>query len=256
MMTDQDDDARHGIGGNNPPVPTPADIARFLADSELGLLTRRDDLLDAVARFKGQHARIDDDETQGKAGDFAKQISAAIKQTKDAFTVAKKPFLDGGRAVESFFKTISEPLEKGLDEVRRPMNAYALRLEEQKRAERAEAARLAREESDRIQRALAADRERAAAAVTIEQAIVAADTAERTEREATAKAADLTRNRGDLGSVSSLREYWDVEVQDISQVPPEFLAFDYAKARKHVLGGRVREIPGCRVFVTKHIVTR
>lgn len=277
------DDIRLGIGGNHPPF-TALDVSRYLAEVEQPRLMRRDDLLGGVARFKVEHAVINDADTQGRAGDFAKQLQAAISQNRDAFTHHKKPFLEGGRAVDQFFKALNDPLERGLADVRAPMTAYALRLEEAERRRLQEEARNAREEAARLQRELAeqerlraedaakhqrevAERELAGRkpppsppplppAVTIEETISAADEAERSAKAAAAKAADLTRNRGDLGSVSSLRELWDVEVIDITKVPPDFLLFDYARARRAITGGKLREIPGCRVFVTKHIMTR
>ena len=259
------DEARLSIGGNQPPSPmTPLEVTRFLADSEATLLSRRDELLAGVARFKKAHPVIEDDEMQGRAGDFGKQIQAAIKISKDSFALSKKPFIEGGRAVDQFFRAITEPLERGLQEVRAPMTAYAVKKEAVERAERERAAAAARAEADRVQRELAAQyaaeqETRAAAAApetTVEEAIVASQQADATAKAATAKAADLTRSRGDAGSVSSLREHWDVELVDLSKVPLEFLTFDLAKARRAVAGGKLREIAGCRVFVTKHVHTR
>ena len=255
---------RHGIGGNHPPAPlTAVEVTRYLADVEGRLLGRRDELMAGVARFNQAHPFIIDDETQGHAGDFAKQISAAIKQCNDAHALHKRPFLEGGRAVDSFFKGTVETLKLGLADVRRPMLAFALKKEAEEREQRRLDAAAAQAEADRIREQLADEQMRAAeqeaalrTPVTIEEAIVAADVALRADRAADARAADLTRTRGDLGSVSSVRELWDVEVEDLSLVPPQYLMFDVEAARRDVQQRQVRDIPGCRVFLTKHIQTR
>ena len=132
------------------------------------------------------------------------------------------------------------------------MTAYALKLEEEERRKRVAAADAARREAERAQAALAASKPEA----SIETAIVHAQQAERTEKAAAAPSADLTRRRGDLGSVNSLREVWDVELEDLSKVPLEYLTFNEAAARKAVQGGKIKTIPGVRVFTRKHVVTR
>ena len=241
---------------------------------------RRDELLAGVARFRALHPQIDDDETQGRAGDFAKQLQSAIKISRDAFSVAKRPFIEGGKAVDLFFRSVTDPLEIGLADVRRPMTDYALRLEAAERQRREDAAAKARAEAADAQRKLreqferdrAAERDAQTArlaalppqpvsrtepdAPTVEHAIALAQQADIAARAASARSADLTRNRGDAGSVSSLRELWEVELVDLSQVPMEFLLFNESAARRAVAGGKRREIPGCRVFATKHVQTR
>ena len=253
-----------GIGHNNPPLPTPVELARYLGETESDLLKRRDELLAGVARFEKAFPVISDDEEQGKASDFHKMIGQAIKKARDRFMPAKKPWLDGGRQVDAFFKSITDPLEAAQKAVARPMEAYALQQREIARKAREEAARIARDEADRKQRQYLEDQRQQAEAEaaarppapTIEETIAAADAADRADKAANVKSADLTRTRGDLGGVSSLRDVWEVEVEDITKVPAEYLLFNQALARKAVSGGKLQEIPGCRVFVKSHIQTR
>jgi hypothetical protein len=243
-----------GIGHNKPPQPlSAAEVASYLLDTQEDLLVRRNALKEAVVRFKAKHPTIEDDETQRAAGDFKKQIQACIGIAKERFTREKDPFLNGGRAVDAFFTAIRVPLEAALAEINRPMTAYAVKIAAEEKARREEVARAAREASEAAQRAMA----KPEAAVTIEDAIGTAQHAERAEKAAAAPAADMSRRRGELGSVNSLREVWDVEVEDISKVPPEYMLFDHDKARAAVRRkDGLRAIPGCRVFSTQHVVTR
>jgi hypothetical protein len=273
LQTDQVD--RHGIGGNSPPDPMdPVSIRLRLTESEAALTKRRDDLLAGVARFEVAFPAIDNDEDQARAGDFMKQIQQAIKVANDRFKPAKQPYLEGGRIVDTFFKGIREPLEAGLDRVRRPMTVYA---QEQERIRREVARRVAEEAAARARQIAEeaaaaqqaeADRLEAARAgeyvppppvdvtpATLDDAIEAANAAASAARAAEARPAEFSRTRGDMGAVSSLREIVTVELVDLAQVPLEFLAFNESAARKAAQAGRA-DIPGVRIVRTNHIQTR
>jgi hypothetical protein len=258
-----------GIGHNRPPSPlTPAEVTRHLMLSETSLVKRRDELIAGLAAFKASHPTIETEEVQGIAGDWVSQINSALALTTERFRIAKDPYVEGGRRVDSFFKNIGLPLRELLEEIKVPRTAYALKKEAAELAARQETARLATEEAARVQRELAAQEAAEAAApaetdryvqddttkVSLEEAISAAEDAERAEKKANAKPAEMSRTRGD-SSVSSLREVWDVKLEDITKVPAEFLLFNDAVARKAVRAGR-RAIPGVRVFSTKNLVTR
>lgn len=262
-----------GIGHNSVPMGA-MQVRLYLIDSEAPLVKRRDDLLAGVAHFEEKHPTITNEEDQARAADFVRQIQQHIKLATDHFTPAKKPFLDGGREVDKFFKEIKEPLEAGLNRVRAPMTAYA---NEQERIRRAEAARIAAEaqaEAARIARELAdqqrAERERQeaiaraeyvppapieAAPVSIDDAIAAAEIAEKATKAAVAKPADFSRTRGEMGAVSSLREIVEVELVNLDEVPREFLIFDAAKAKKAAQAGR-KHIPGVLITRSNGIAVR
>jgi regulator of protease activity HflC (stomatin/prohibitin superfamily) len=253
---------------------TPVEVQLYLTDTEAPLLKRRDDLLAGVARFQAKYPKITNDEDQAKASDFAKQIMGAIKISKDHFTPAKKPFLDGGRAVDAFFKGIAEPLEYGLNKVRATMTVYANEQEQIRRAEAqrkaAEAAAEARRVADELAEQQRLEAERAAAKardeyvapapddvapLSLTDVIVAAQAKQDALKEATARPADLSRTRGEMGSVSSLRERISVELIDISLVPLEFLIFNERAAIIAVQNGRT-DIPGVEIIRSNHIQVR
>lgn len=265
-----------GIGHNGPPAPlTPHEVRTYLADAKAPLITRKNALLEGVARFVAAHPKISDEETQSKAGDFVKQIQAHIKIIEDNRTPAKKPFLEGGRAVDAFFKDISDPLTVGLNQVRAPMTVYAQEQETIRRAEAQRVAEAAAARAAATAEALAQQQREEAAReearrqaeyvppppvdepppVTLDDAIAAAQEAEKLAKEAAVRPADLSRTRGDMGSVSSLRENVEVELINLDLVPREFLVFDAAKAKKAAQAGRT-EIPGVKITRGTHIAIR
>jgi hypothetical protein len=258
-----------GVGHNLPKPMSALEVTAFLADTMRPMTSRRDELLAGVTRFLKAHPEIDNDEDQGKSGDFVKQLGAAIRIAHDVREEQKKPFLAGGRAVDAFFKAgIVDPLDVGMKQVQAVRERYALRVEAEERRKRQEAAAAAAAESARIQREIAEQErlQREAAArsrpvmtppPTIEEAISAAEIAQQAEKAALAKSADLSRNRGEGGSVSSLREQWYAELEDITKVPLEYLMFNQAKADRAVQRpSGVREIPGVRIYMQRHLQTR
>ncbi len=249
-----------GLGHNGPPSPlTPTEVREYLAENETAVTGRKDKLLAGVARFHEKHGTIDDDDTQAAAGDFVKQMQAHLKIIEEHRVEEKKPFLEGGRAVDTFFKALSDPLTSGLNTVRVKMTAYAKALEKKQREEAekaaAEAAERARAAAEELARQQQIEAERLAAeqpapvdpetpAITIDDAIAAAQEADRLIRQAQARPADFSRTRGEYGSVSSLREHIEIELTNIRLVPPEFLILDFAKAKRAAQQDPTLKIPG------------
>lgn len=204
------------IGDNLPPESTP--IQARLNESYQTLAARRDQLLDAMERVPED---IKDEELAGKAGDFTKQISAAIKDATAGRVKEKEFFLEGGRQVDGWFKQVIEPLDEAKKAVLARLTDYQKGKEAQERKEREHAEKLAREEAARLERiALEAaeavkNEESLVSAVGAEEAAKAAHQAQQAAgREAHAKAAELSRTRGQHGSVASLRSKWTGEITD------------------------------------------
>lgn len=201
------------VGSNQPADPAEA-IRADLAEKYVALTARRDELLNAIGRVP---ASIDDDEMAGKVGDFAvKQLAAWIKNADAARVAEKEPFLSGGRTVDGWFHALATPLDAGKKLIDGRRKAYLDRKAVAEKAARAEAERLAREAAAAAQ---ADARDRAAAmrdevdlarAVQAEEAAaLARAAADKAAREAAAKPADMSRVRGEYGSVSSLKEFWN-----------------------------------------------
>lgn len=265
------DVARHSIGANFPPVETPQEIYDRLVGTYGAMTTRRDELLAGVARTPA----VLDDDNVAKVIDFVKQIKVAGTKATEAFKSEKNPFLEGGRAVDGFFKKINEPLDDGVKALNKKLTAYQIDKEAKERRAREETARLAREEAARLQKIaddeaaalrVEADKLREAAnlcgAVEAEakadQAVTAAAVA---QRETQAKVADLSRTRGDMGGVSSLRTEWRGELISRAELDLETLrdhipadALDQAIRSFTKAGGRT--LAGAHIYEHKYAVTR
>lgn len=250
------DDARLGPKGNRP--PSDIEILRErLAEQSAALLRRRDELLGSVARVP---AAVTDEETSGKVADLVKLMMACHKAAEGTRIAEKEPFLASGRAVDAFFKAVTEPLEAAKKLIESRLTTYQRKkAEDERRAREAEAARVAAE-AERLRVAA----EAAAAAISTPADLDSAVTAEalaeeaaadtvQAAREAAAKPAELSRTRGDLGAVASLRTYWDFadldrEKLDLSRLRPYIAVADLEKAVRAYIRAGGRELAGVRIF--------
>lgn len=95
--------------------------------------------------------------------DFAKLISACEKSIEASRKVEKDPYLNAGRVVDGFFKSLSSPLEEAAKKLKAAMAAWTRKLAEEERkrreaeaeAERARVAELARQEEEVFGQAIA-----------------------------------------------------------------------------------------------------
>lgn len=243
--------------GHNLP-PADIDILRErLADDAKKLLQRRDELLASAARAP---ATVEDDETAGKTADLIKLLTACHKNAEAARVHAKEPFLAGGRAVDGFYALITGPLEKAKRAIEQRLTVFQRKKAEEERRRREDEARRQRDEAERL-RLEAAAREQAMRDETqLDEAVTAAALAKqaeadlmRADREARAKAADLSRNRGDYGAVASLRTFWDFTDLDRNTIDLEALRFHLPqdaieKAVRSLIKAGGRTLRGCTIF--------
>lgn len=252
-----------GVGHNNPPDPI-QEIHERLTLAYIDLADRRDKLVEGVARVPEKI----DDEIAPRVIDFVKQIKAATSKAKDAFKTEKGPYLEGGRAVDAFFKKITDPLEQAAKVLNKRLTDFQIEkeAEERRRREAAEAearaaAEKARREAEEAARKLAEESQLGDAIAKEEAARAASAAAIQARKEAEAKAADLSRTRGDYGGVSSLRAEWKGEMVDRDTLDLEALrphlpsdAIDQAIRAFVKSGGR--ELRGARIWEHKYAVTR
>lgn len=226
------------IGHNNPPSQVEL-IQQGLLDRHAKLITRKDDLL---AAFERTPETIADEETAKKIGDFIDQFTAACKVADSTREAEKEPYLSGCRAVDGWFKAITEPMTR----TKATLNARLKVFLDRKAA--AERERLKQLELEKLREAEAARRKEAEAAEAaalaaetndvkladqaVATAVVAADTAKVAEAQAIAagaaadaKPAEHSRIRGDLGSVKSLKLVWkhrdlDKDIVDLEKLRP------------------------------------
>lgn len=251
------------IGHNQP--PSDIEILRErLSNDNSDVLQRRDDLIAACDRIPP----ITTDETAGKVSDHIKQIATCIKTADGRRVAAKEPFLESGRAVDGFFKAISDPLSAAKTAVERNLTAYLREKADAERRRRDEAARIAREEAERQ----AEEARRAAETLRTETDLTDALAAEaaakqqaadaaRAGKEAAAKAAEMSRTRGDYGAVSSLRTTWEFDGLDRAEIDLEalrpYLPLDgLEKAVRAAIKAGVRDLRGVRIFESTSAVVR
>ena len=198
------------------------------------------------------------DEDLGACGDVVRDARAVLKRVKQAKTIAKDPFLQGGREVDAFFAVPAERLD-------RVIATLEERCSEYQRAKAAEARRLAEDEARRARDKAEGERRKAEEAVAAgrlsfaaraeDRAQAADERAERAERDATARAADLTRSRSAAGTLATARQTWKGEIVDLASVDLEKLRpFIKREAIDAALNAFVRinkgtvEVAGCRIF--------
>jgi hypothetical protein len=242
-----------GLGHNRPPQPLDATLLLDWLEPELEpLRPRAAALVAAVERFKAAHVPIRDDDEQGNAAEFVRQLRAFVKAAEDLRRQLGQPYLDCTSTLNTAFKKLEASVITGREAVDEALTQYARMraLEERRRREaEAEAKRKAAELAE-----LQA-RKSGAGDPTWDRAVDTAQRAEKAERAAAAGPADLSRVRGDMGAVASLREHWDYEVTDADAVPRLYLHINPAAIRAAIAGG-AREIAGLRIFDASKVQVR
>jgi hypothetical protein len=252
-------DSRHQIGGNLPPL----DVQ--LAEETQALAERRDQL---VAMADRAPAVIADEEWEKRIADSIRLISACRKTAETTRVARKEPYLASERLVDAFFKKITDPLDKARRILEERLTIFQRKKAEDERRRREAEMRARAEEAERQRR----EAEAAAAAITTEGDLNAAITADelakqaeadaiRAQKEALAKPADLSRQRGDYGAVASLRTYWDFAELDRDKIDLEalrsFLAVDdIEKAIRLAIRTGVRELRGVKIFENSRSAVR
>lgn len=243
------------FGTNEPSDPAVA-IRQNLDEQYAPLAARRDALLEAAERVPPIH----DDESAGKVGDFIKQIAAAIKNGEAARVKEKEPFLAGSRTVDGYFRAITDPLDRVKRAIESRLTTFLREKAERERRARQKAEDDARKEADRLAEAARKAEEAAKTDKGLAKAIEAdaraqtavADLAQ-AEKRTDAKPAELSRNRGDLGSTASLRTFWDFKNLERASLDLEALRYHLPqdgieKAVRSLIKSGVRELRGVEIF--------
>lgn len=228
-----------------------------MAEESADLLARRDELLAGAARVP---ATIGDDETAGKVADFLKMTTACIKNAETKRVDTKEPFLAAGRTVDAFYKAVTEPLDKMKRNVEARLTAWQRQKAEEERRARVEAERLAQEAARKAAEAARLAEQAIRDEAQLQRAIEAAETAKQAqadavvaEKSAAAKPAELSRTRGEVGAVASLRTFWDFTDLDRATLDLEALrqhlpADALEKAVRAFVKAGGRELRGVTIF--------
>ena len=251
------------LGHNRPPADYNPTHER-LNEQYIDLMARRDALLAGVENVPTP----EDDETAGKIGDFIKQVAATIKNANSNRVSEKEPYLDGGRQVDGFFKGITEPLDRAKKAIELKLNVYLRAKAETERRAAEEAAKQAAEDAKRAQEEAAQQAATMQDDDTLDVAVQADEAARQAEadsikaaRDAEAKAAEFSRTRGDLGSVASLRTFWDFKIEDYDHIDlgvlrPHIPRDAIEKACRSFVKAGGRELRGVTVFENTQTVVR
>lgn len=251
---------------NNPPADLLVGDAlrEKLRDENYELIERRDQLLDAATRMPP----ITDDDVAGKVSDYVKQLTALVKASETQRTGAKEPYLEGGRNVDGFFKAITDPVEKVKNDTQRKLTVYLREKEEAERRARMEQERLAREAAEKAAKEAAQKAKDAVDAAALDGAIEAEKAAEvaaadlaKAQQAAEVKPAELSRTRGEYGSMSSLRTEWvfdDISRADLDleALRPYLPTDGIEKAIRAFIRAGGRELAGVRIHERTVAVVR
>ena len=156
--------------------------------------------------------------------------------------------MEAGRAVDGWFKKISDPLAKCKATLQGRLDTYLRKKADEERRRREEEAERARQEAAA----------KAAAMQTGEQldaAVAAEEAAQKAQAQAQVKPAEMARTRGDYGSVATLATRWDFEVIDAQAIPRVYLMINEQAIRAAIKGG-TRDIAGVRIFQKSSAVVR
>ena len=243
------------MSGDNRPAPpkplSPDEVRAFLDYDNAELIARRDTVIAALDSSVETCPVIDGDDQLGAFAENVSMANALQKEAKTRHVAAKAPYLDGGRAVDSWFGTDTKPgffggpLQAAINRCLPIMSAYqARKLEEERRRVRAaaEAARIAAVKADLEAREAARKLAEArfsvstsiAAGESADKAAQAAQAADDAKKHALAPAQDLTRTRGPLGATATIEEVMEVEITDTSAVDRRFCVPDLALVRAWV----------------------
>ena len=228
------------IGDNLPPFD-PKDIVnlKILADQLRAAykhkFARRDELIAAAENWKANHTITDDegktylvvadDDDQAASTDQLAQILSEIDschgKPNSVHTLAKEPFLKGGRVVDSVLNVeLAGKLREAAGPLQIAMTTYAKAKEDRiRREQQEEAQRLA----DIAQKAFEAAQANQAPA-SLEDAMQAEqDALDASEAATNIKSPEASRTYGELGTVSSLAGTWKAKVTNMDKVPRAYL---------------------------------
>lgn len=256
----QDDPARHGIGGNQPPDPlSPEAIHERLTEAHADLFKRCTEILGGFSRFDQLHPEITDDDTNAKAGDFVGPkgaVASYLKIVEAQRKLEKQKYLDAGVEVDKVFKRrLADPVTFGRDAITAKRNTYGEKVLAEKRKAQQEEAELAAAQAREAEKAAMATMQAEALQKAAELAEKAEALADRTQ----APAAELTRTVGPtLGVTDSMKttRHFDEANSDLmtlvkavaeGRAPLHYLAFNTTRIGVAIRSEKVRDIPGIRI---------
>lgn len=232
-MADRED--RPSRLDNNPPGPPldeidpellvdPVIIKPLLDLNYKALLDRRDELRAVIAQWVKEHTPegktkpvITGEQDLKDTQDRIKQLRDFIaKEVEPARERVKGPLNDANKAVQAWFVAgISAVIEADMRPVQDARTDALKKKEDVERTERRRAALIAAQEAERLAEQARRATDTYQQDALLEQAVEAEVEAKRLVQVAEASLADLTRTRGDLGSVGGLKSSWRWQVESL-----------------------------------------
>lgn len=243
--------------GHNRPRPdlaSPDEVwLAFLDTEHEALKSERDALLERFERFQARYADVAnwDDSVAGAVSDFRNALRDVVKRADALHTLHKSPVLSLGKLIDGYkAKFLAQVVS--LDSKRQLIKGDGAALNVV--THRATQYLQAKEARERKVRQEEAERAKAEAAETMTPEALSA--AVEAEAAATAPPAELSRVRGDLGGVMSLRRRWEFveEESDIGRLlhavvngmaPMKFITFNTQAINHAVRSEGLRELRGC-----------
>ena len=134
--------------------------------------------------------------------------------------------------MDRFFKALSDPLSTGAKTMTARLTVYDKAKAAEERRRREEEERIRREEADRCASKPEEQAKKLETEQDLERALEAEAEAEKSKaaavkaaKAAEAKPAEMHRTRGDYGSMSSLRQFWNFRVKDYGAIDYGRLAY-------------------------------
>lgn len=158
---------------------------------------------------------IDSDEQRDNAIEFLRNTKINFNFFEEKRKEIKAPYLNASKEVDSRFKEILDPLNKGIETLTKAINAYQSKLIEEKKALEAKAMREAQEAAAKERAKLQAQAEKAEASGNIEKAELLKDQAQSVHAQANLPTQDIKM------SGAHMRPTVIAVIVDIKKIPPE-----------------------------------
>lgn len=229
------------------------------------LLRRTGDLLSAVDRAPP----INDDDVAGKVSDMVKMLGAAIKVSETTRMSRKEPYEALADVIHTFYKKrITDPLKDGKARMEAKLGVYLRETAAREKAIRdqaervaREAQRLAQEAARKAAEAMQNEKDLQAALDAQARADEAAIASVAASKAAAAKPAEMSRTRGDIGSLGTLRQHWtgevvDRETLDLGPLRQHLSLDDLNKAVRAYVKAGGRFLDGAKIYEAQEVIVR
>lgn len=247
-------------GDNNPPSDMEI-LQAALTEKHGKVLDGAAKLIEAASRIPEE---IADEDTAGKASDFIKLVTGCRKNVETIRVSEKEPYLKMGRLVDGFFKVKTDALDGATARAKRPLDNWLRKKaaeEQQRRNEEAAALRRKSEEEAAAAALLEKAKLQPEAESMLDQAQITAAVADKADKAAEAKPADMAKSRGDSGALASLRTVWvgelaDAGILDLEKLRHHLNPDALQKAINSYVRAGGRELKGANIFEKSETVVR